>query len=134
MPTYLMPPPSSSHAEYIPEHAYPTFALNVAPSPKVVTTAEPKSSPTFVDNLDNQDSAPIGDEDVHMRKSQDATKLEQSYVDVQAPSAAKDTLFLDTNGLYNFTDARPEHLPLVTSPSEGGTTGADLAIEEVINL
>lgn len=81
----------------------------------------------------NQNNAPFGDEDVHMRGSQDATKLEQPYIDTQAFLAVGDTLLVETDGLYNFTDARPEPVSMVAIPSEGGTVGADLTIEEVIN-
>ena len=38
---------------YIPEHAYPTPALNVPPSPQVVATPEPSS---WLTSTDNQDS------------------------------------------------------------------------------
>jgi hypothetical protein len=67
-----------------------------------------------------------------MRGSQDSA--EQAYAGTQASQAAGDTLLVDTDGLYDFTDARPEAVPMVTSPGEGGTAGADLADEEVINL
>ena len=82
----------------------------------------------------NQDNAPIGGEDVHMRGNQDATNLEQPYVDTQASRAAGDILLVDTNGLNNFTGACSEPVPMLMRPSEGGTAGADLAVEEVINL
>lgn len=78
--------------------------------------------------------APLDDEDVHMRGSQEGPEAEQPYLDTQASQAGGDTLFVDTEGLYDFTDARPEPVPMVTSPAEGGTAGTAHDLEEVTNL
>ena len=51
-----------------------------------------------------------------MQGSQDARELEQPYVNTQASLVAWDTLMVDTNGLYNITNVRPEFVPMVTSP------------------
>ena len=53
-------------------------------------------------------------------------------MDTQRSQAAGDTLLV-VEDLDNFAGARPDPVPM-TGPGEGGTAGADLAPEEVINL
>lgn len=81
----------------------------------------------------NEDNAPIGNENGHMRGSQNVTNLEQPYVDTQASPWAGDTLLVDADGLNNIANVRSEHVPMMR-PSEGGIVGVDLAVEDVINL
>ena len=115
------------------------------PSSQGVVTAEPSSrtigdeerstrDTTGDDERDvNEDNAPIGNGDGHMQGSQNGTNLEQPCVDTQACQGIGDTLLVDADGVSNFTGARPEPVSMMR-PGEGGTIGADLAVEEVINL
>jgi len=129
----LVRPPSSSHTVYIPEHSYPAPALVVPPPPQVAAAPEP-SPPAIGDDEDvNIADAPLPDEDVHMRGSQDSSHEDQPFVGTQASQAGgADTVVVeDTEG--EFTGARPGP-GTATGPGEGGTAGKELTAEEVINL
>jgi hypothetical protein len=133
VPPVLVRPPSSSHTVYIPEHAYTAPALVVPPPPQVAAAPEPTPPAIGGDEDVNIGDAPLPDEDVHMRGSQDSSHEEQPFIGTQASQAGgADMVALeDTEG--EFTDARPEPGP-ATGPREGGTAGEDLTAEEVIHL
>ena len=121
MPPTLMRPPSSSHAVYIPEHAYPAPALYVPPSPQVAATPEPSSHTIREEEIPARDTAGSDERDViedntaigsqededmrgshedeHMRGSQDATDEDHPYVDTQGSQAAGDTLLVVEDSL-----------------------------------
>jgi hypothetical protein len=129
VPPVLVRPPSSSHTVYIPEHAYPAPALVVPPSPKVAAAPEP-SPPAIGDDQDvNVGNAPLADEDVHMRGSQDSSHEDDPFIGTQVSQTGG----ADLVEVEDFADARPELGP-ATGPGEGGTAGKDLTAEEVINL
>jgi hypothetical protein len=114
---------------YIPEHAYPAPALVVPPFPQVAAAPEP-SPPTIGHDQDvNAGNAPLADEDVHMRGSQDSSHEDDPFISTQASQAGGANLV----EVEDFADARPEPGPAI-GPGEGGTAGEELTVEEVINL